>query len=630
MKKKLIELLERKRGEKDFLIVLAAVAAIVLILLYLAGRIAQSQQRYDIYLATGEIPEPPHNPFLTLWAAVSTGHGLLILCYFAIAGTLLFLWFKFFRKRRGTYDAKRNLYISDEGTYGSAGWMSQKELQSVLKLSHISDTSGVILGEFNGTAVSLPIDTRLNRHVAVYGASGTMKSRAFVRPYVFQAVKRGESLVLTDSKGELYSDLSEYLRDQGYTVKVFNLVSPEHSDSWNCLGEIGDNELMAQTFTQVIIENTKGEAKSDHFWDSAEANLLKALALYVQMDNSISKSDKNIGTMYELLIQQSEATLDSIFTALPAAHPAKAPYSIFKQSSQTVRSSVIVGLGSRLQVLQNKIIRQITSRDDIDLTRPAKEKCAYFCIISDQDSTLEFLSSLFFSFLFIKLVRYADTQTTNGKCELPVNIILEEFTQVGQIIDINKKISVIRSRNIHLSLIFQNIGQLQNRYPDNVWLELLGACDTQLYLGCTDPLTAEYVSDRTGEITVSVNGQRYTQAPLFRSPVHGDTHMQGRRKLLTPDEVLRLPNNEALVFLRGHNALRVNKLDYTAYPEAKKLRPTTLSSYHPEWLDDYRPYPDPFVFQETKQTPPKPPEDEPVLRRKNYIKGENYYGKKKG
>ena len=602
--------------------VILAITAILLIVMYLAGSCSLSQQRYTTYLQTGEVPEASQNPLAALWATVTTGEGLLVLCYFAIAGALIFLWFKFFRKKRGTYDAKRNMYISDEGTYGSAGWMSKREIAETLNLSKAADTNGTVLGEIDGKAVSLPLDSMLNRHIAIYGASGTMKSRAFVRPYIFGAVRRGESIIVTDSKGELFADLSEYLKDNGYLVKVFNLVSPEHSDTWNCLGEIGDNELMAQTFAQVIVENTKAGEKGDHFWDSAEANLLKAMALYVQMDNSISRGNKNIGRMYELLIQQDEADLDAMFSVLPASHPAKAPYSIFKQSSPTIRASVIVGLGSRLQVLQNKIIRQITSRDDIDLTRPAKEKSAYFCIISDQDSTLEFLSSLFFSFLFIKLVRYADTQTSDGRCPVTVNIILEEFPNVGHIVDINKKISVIRSRAINLSLIFQNIGQLQNRYPDNVWLELLGACDTQLYLGCTDPLTAEYVSDRTGEITVSVNGQRYTQAPLFRSPVHGDTYMQGRRKLLTPDEVLRLAHNEALVFLRGHNTLRVNKLDYTAFPESKQLRQISAAAYTPAWRDDPWHQEDFYQPQRTvlKELSQQPAAQERVLRREKYQK----------
>ena len=606
----------RKRDGKDYMLISTGVLVILLILGYIAGRLALARLQYDSYLETGIMSETGHTVMQTLRAAVTTGYGRSLLGCFAVAAGLGILWLKFFHRGRGVYDTDRNMYISQEGTYGSAGWMSKQEARSELAFASPAGAEGIVLGALDGKAVCLPPDSRLNRHIAVYGATGTMKSRAFVRPYVFGAARRGESIILTDSKGELYTDLAGFLKDNGYTVKVFNLVSPAHSDAWNCLGEIGDDELMAQTFTQIIIENTREGQRSDHFWDSAEANLLKALALYVQLDNSLPRSQKNIGYMYKLLINQSEAALDALFEVLPNEHPARNPYAIFKQSSATIRSSVIVGLGSRLQVLQNEAIRRITSTDDIDLTLPAKGKCAYFCIISDQDSTLAFLSSLFFSFLFVKLVRYADTQTQNGRCDKAVNIVLDEFTQVGHILDIHKKISVIRSRNIHLSLIFQNIGQLQNRYPDNVWLELLGACDTQLYLGCTDPMTAEYVSARTGEITVSTSGQRYTQAPLFRSPVHGDLYSQGRRRLLTPDEVIRLPNNEALIFLRGHNTLRLQKLDYTAYPEARLLRPKPVSSYTPEW----QAWPDTgrqeeFFAAREPEKPAAPPQGRIIRRR---------------
>ena len=215
------------------------------------------------------------------------------------------------------------------------------------------------------------------------------------------------------SKIGIVRKTATYLENAGYIVKSFNLVNPENSDSWNCLGEIGGQETMAQVFADVIIQNT-GSAKGDHFWDNAEMNLLKALILYV--DQGFPPEAKNIGQVYKLLTMSSEKELNSLFDLLPVSHPAKVPYCIYKQASDTVRSGVIIGLGSRLQVFQNKLIRQITSYDEINLTLPGKEKCAYFCITSDQDSTFDFLSSLFMTFVFIKLVRYADTYGKMENC----------------------------------------------------------------------------------------------------------------------------------------------------------------------------------------------------------------------
>lgn len=146
------------------------------------------------------------------------------------------------------------------------------------------------------------------------------------------------------------------MRDLGYTVRVFNLVSPENSDSWNCLKEIEGQELMAQLFVDVIIKNTNGTGKSDRFWDSGEMNLLKALVLYV--DLTYPPEQRNIGEVYNLITQCSESQLDSLFDVLPLTHPAKAPYSLYQRASDSVRSGVISGLGSRLQVFQSELIKK--------------------------------------------------------------------------------------------------------------------------------------------------------------------------------------------------------------------------------------------------------------------------------
>ena len=419
--------------------------------------------------------------------------------------------------------------------------------------------------------------------IAVYGASGSKKTRAFCVNMILQCAARGSSMVITDPKSELYEKTSEYLRDKGYTVRVFNLVTPSASDSWNCLAEIEGKELMAQLFCDVVIKNT-GSERGDHFWDNAELNLLKALVLYVSSNYPPEK--RNIGEVYQLLAMSSEKELNALFEVLPVSHPAKAPYSIFKQSSENVRGGVIIGLGSRLQVFQNQDIRNITSHDEIDLELPGQKPCAYYCITSDQDSTFDFLSSLFLSFIFIKLVRFADERCPNGELPVPVHLLGEELCATGVIPDLSRKISVIRSRRVSLSAVFQNLAGLQNRYPYNQWQEILGNCDVQLFLGCTDALTAQFISDRTGEASISVTSKA-KQLGTWRisnyTPEYRETSGVGRRKLMTMDEVLRMDTDKALVIIRGKNVLEVDKYDYSKHPEAKKLRPSKAASHVPEW-----------------------------------------------
>ena len=485
----------------------------------------------------------------------------------------------------GEYDSDRNFIYSAKGTYGTSGWMSRKEMAGVLDLvPDLRKHKGVVLGMLDNKAVCIPENPHINGNLAVYGSSGSMKTRSFCVNRILQAAVRGESLIISDPKSELYEKSSEYLRDQGYCVKVFNLVNPENSDSWNCLSEVEGQELMAQLFVDVIIKNTINNGKGDHFWDSCEMNLLKALVLYV--DQSYAEQNRNIGEVYRLLTLSGESDLDSLFENLPPTHPAKAPYSLYKQASDTVRSGVIIGLGSRLQVFQSELIKKITTRDEIDLELPGQERCAYFLVTSDQDSTFDFLASLFLSFCFIKLVRYADKNCEGGKLPVPVHVLGEELTACGTIPDLSRRLSVIRSRNISMSCVFQNLAGLQNRYPLNLWQEILGNCDAQLFLGCTDELTAEFISSRTGLASVSVSSKS-KQLGTWRisnyTPEYRETSGVGKRPVLTPDEVLRLPIKQALVIIRGQKVLKVDKMDYSKHPEASKLRSCKASAHIPEW-----------------------------------------------
>lgn len=510
----------------------------------------------------------------------------------------------------GEYDSDRNFIYSAKGTYGTSGWMSRKEMAGVLDLvPDLRKHKGVVLGMLDNKAVCIPENPHINGNLAVYGSSGSMKTRSFCVNRILQAAVRGESLIISDPKSELYEKSSEYLRDQGYCVKVFNLVNPENSDSWNCLSEVEGQELMAQLFVDVIIKNTINNGKGDHFWDSCEMNLLKALVLYV--DQSYAEQNRNIGEVYRLLTLSGESDLDSLFENLPPTHPAKAPYSLYKQASDTVRSGVIIGLGSRLQVFQSELIKKITTRDEIDLELPGQERCAYFLVTSDQDSTFDFLASLFLSFCFIKLVRYADKNCEGGKLPVPVHVLGEELTACGTIPDLSRRLSVIRSRNISMSCVFQNLAGLQNRYPLNLWQEILGNCDAQLFLGCTDELTAEFISSRTGLASVSVSSKS-KQLGTWRisnyTPEYRETSGVGKRPVLTPDEVLRLPIKQALVIIRGQKVLKVDKMDYSKHPEASKLRSCKASAHIPEWRRLEQEQPKPSAAQPKPQAPaPKKP-----------------------
>ena len=337
--------------------------------------------------------------------------------------------------------------------------------------------------------------------------------------------------------------------------------------------------------TDVIISNTSGD-RGDHFWDNGEANLLKALVLYVDHSTAFGADRRNLPEVYRFLTQTNERQLSALFDKLPMEHPARAPYNLFRQSSDTVRSGILLGLGTRLQTLQSEQVKRILSRSDIDLTAPAQKKCAYFVILDDQNSTMNFLSSLFFSFLFIRLTRFADT-APGGRCPVPVNFVLDEFANIGTIggnhgRDFARSAATLRSRAVTLVLALQSLPQLQNRYGNNLWAEIMGCCDTQLMLGCSDDVTATYISTRSGDMTIDVNSTmttRQTFAVAQVIPQYRYSEGIGKRRLLTPDEVLRLPQEDLLVAVRGQKMLRLRKLDYTRLPAAKHLRPCSILDY---------------------------------------------------
>lgn len=589
--------------KKKTLVNIISLSVLIPVILYLAGIVAQFIININKWKAAGSnYHTSPGLPSLKIGAVLSAiltfPEGLIALGVVAVGLVLLCVFgLRIGWGNTGTSDRARNLIISKFGSYGTAAFMDGKEAEQCFEITTAKATSQDILGlTETGKVFTLPKHSRLNSNLAVCGASGTGKSRSVSRNLILQSAKREESMIITDCKSELYESMSQYLLDQGYTVKVFNLISMEHSDSWNCLGEVGTSELMAQTFADIVLKSTSGEMK-DAFWFNAELNLLKALVLYVALEMPPDK--RNLGQVYDLLCNESERGLSKIMNSIRREHtnpytgevmppsPAFAPYAIFMQSSETVRSSVIIGLGSKLQVMQAQQVRDITSYNEIDLELPGKQKCAYFCIVSDQDSTFEFLSSLFFSFLFIKLIRYADGFCDGGCLPTKVKFILDEFPNCsGNIPDFEKKCSTIRSRGCSVAVFFQNIGQMRNRYPDDRWQEIIGACDTTIFLGCTDTLTAEWISDRIGVASVEVEGtarELNTMHITNYTPSFRKTNSIGRRQLLTPDEVMRLAPDEELVFIRGQKVFRAKRFDYSLHPAYKKLRSRRAILHEPDW-----------------------------------------------
>ncbi len=385
-----------------------------------------------------------------------------------------------------------------DGTFGTADWGSKEEIEEYLS---IGKRNGIILGETDSQEIiTLPMDTYLNKNIAVFGSSGSKKSRGFAIPNgielaqeeVQKAIGRNMSLVFTDPKGELYRKLAKYLKSKDYDVRVFNLVNPTYSNGARFIKFVED-ETDAQIFSQIVIEGTQLNRRSggDEFWNRGEQNLLKALLLYVI--NYVEKEeDRSMGFIYDALASGNIKQIDNLF--LNTSGPTRLSYNIYAQATDIVKQSVVTGLATRLQIFQTDKIRNITNKDEISFENIGNRKSCVFVVTSDTNSAFDFLSTLFFSFLFIKLIKQAD-ENPDGRLKVETSLILDEFTNIGRIVDFEKKLATTRSRGINIFMIFQNIAQLKNRYDNDVWQEILGNADTKVCMGAGDILTAEYITE---------------------------------------------------------------------------------------------------------------------------------------
>jgi len=555
--------------------------ALCLLFFYLAGIIAQFNNNRYQWSPGKDLRLPSINPLKGI-AMLFTPFGAQ-----AIAGLFFFtlicvlLYFLFKEDRTGMkYDKKRNFWYSEKGVYGTAGWMSDAEILKNFDLTPEAEAGNVkevIYGIKDGMVLSRKANSMLSEHTAILGSSGSMKSRAFARGKIISCALKGESICCTDPKGELASDTKVYLEEKGYTVKILNLVDPQNSDRFDGLEGARENPIFVSNIVEAVISNTGGP-QGDHFFDAAEGNLLSAL-IFLQMERDTGEFPTIGGAYRTLLETRSVNELSDIFDELPPGSRGLRSYNLFRMASPNVQGNVIIGLGSRLAVMQNDEIAELMSYPDMDMLSLGKEKTAYFLVLSDQDSTMRFVSATFFSLLFLRLVGYADS-LPERRLPVPVNLVLDELCSVvGAINGFNIKMSNVRSRAIHISYFFQALGQLQNRYPDNMWSEVLSGADTMLVMGCNDPVSAEYVSERSGEVTIyadTVMKQKNVFLPSMLQPNFRHSEGTGRRKLLTMDEVLRMEPKNMLIMLRGQQMLEIEKFDYTRNPESGKFKPVVI------------------------------------------------------
>ena len=541
------------------------------------------------------------NP-LRNWFVLFTPFGLgftivilLLICLITKKGYIFFSGYKFIRDPRG-FD------ILPDATHGSSGFLTKKELEEFLELGSVTEVKGMMLGKWKkrpddpdkyAAYVAHRMVPGDNNNLLCIGAPGSGKSRGFIIPFLLGCAQRGESVFVTDPKAELFEKMAPYFTKHGYCVRAVNFLDMAHSDGWNCLYSLDQETQLVQTVANTIIQNTSGPKEADDFWSRAELNLLMALIHYVcNLKDANGKllpiEQRGLGDVYQLLANKSIQEINRTLAQLPPEHPAKGHHGLFLKARENLWGNIAIGLGNRLAIFQNKLVDTITRNHDVDLVLPGQKPCAYFVIISAQDSAYRFLSSLFFSLALPRLSDYARLKGKGGRLPVLVNFCLDEYCNIGYMDGIADALNSIRGFNMSCQIVVQSLSQWQEKYPGKEWENQLATFDQTLYMGANDWTTADYISKKCGKVTISVTNNQMPLMPLF-SPVYtstrpySQTRSNTQRELMQPDEILRLDRRQCIALFQGHKPALLYKLAPEELPDYGSLKSRRVVKYIPKW-----------------------------------------------
>ena len=433
--------------------------------------------------------------------------------------------------------------------------------------------------------------------------SGSGKSASYSIPNAYQMLG---SYVFTDPKGELYDKTAGYLKKNGYEIKVLNLVNPANSDGYNPLLHIR-TEIDVDVIANTIVKGQKSEAGgNDPYWDDMAEMLLKALIYYLMATRP--EEEQNLASCSELVraanTNGGSNLLTELMNQLPYDHPARMNYKSIEIAPEKTYGSILSSLQSKLGKFDSKEIAEVTSTDTIDFEEIGSRKTAVYVISSDTHKAYDFLLTIFFSQMIQQLYDFADKN--GGRLRVPTFFILDEFANIGQIPDFDKKISTSRSRGISFSVILQNLDQLEAVYEKS-YETIMGNCDTHVFLGSNSYKTVEYFSKALGEKTISRESLSVNRDKQFHRQGYSDSDQIMARALMTPDELRRMDNDLCIIYEKGLKPIKDEKYYYFETPMVKKLDEVRLNHLEfdvgsrGKWRK-FNPY-NPYVENESERAP---------------------------
>lgn len=492
------------------------------------------------------------------------------------------------------YGLAVTLYYSDRENrrpgeeYGSARWGNARELNK-----QYADPNGknVILTKH----VSIGLDGykhQRNLNILVVGGSGSGKTRFFCKPGIMSV---NCSYLIVDPKGEMLRSTGYLLKEEGYDIKVFDLIHPNQSDGYNPFTYIRDEPDVLKLMDNLVKNTTppKG-ASNDPFWEKAEIALDSALMLYLLSE--APKDEQNFEMLMFMLEcarvmeedDQYQSPLDLLFQSLEErdpTHVAVREYKVYKQAAGKTAKSILVTASVRLAAFIFPQYAAMMQTDEMDFPSLGERKRAIFCVIPVNDGSMNYLVSMLLTQCFQQLYLRAD-ERYNGRLPVPVRVIQDEWANVAQPDSYPKVLATCRSYNIGINIIVQNIQSIKALYKDE-WEGIIGNCDTLLFLGGgNEPTSLEFVSKLLGKETVHTRTRGQTKGRSGSSSVN---YQQTGRDLMTPDEIRMLPTKDALLFIRGEKPVRDKKYDIKKHPNVRRTADGEAKPYihNPLPVPDY-------------------------------------------
>lgn len=504
-----------------------------------------------IFTLMDAFPAATKNPFSLHWTPYTMKFiGIFLLLY---GGAILFY-----------YTGQKNTRPGEE--HGSASWGSVRELDK--KYRDKDAGKNVILTQHLQMSMNGKLHRR-NLLQIIVGGSGSGKTRFLAKPNLMLA---NASFIVTDPKGEMLRAVGNLFLEEGYVLRVFDLIDPSKSDCYNPFCYIRKDADVFKLIDNFIKNTTpKGAKANDPFWEKSETALDAALMLYLLHEAPVE--DQNMETILYMIENGGakeedddyQSPLDLLFEALEEEQPnhiAVRQYHIFKQAAGKTAKSILVSAAVRLASFTLPEIQRITASDDMELGKLGERKQAIFCIIPDSnDASLNFLVGMLYTQAFQELYYQAD-KVHQGALPVPVRLMFDEFANVALPDGYARLQATMRSRNIMSTIILQNISQLKALFKDD-WEGIIGNADSFVYLGGNEQSTHKYISELLGKETIDM---RTSSQSKGRNGSFSQNFQQTGRELMTPDEVRRLDNKNAIVLIRGEKPVIDEKCDILKHP----------------------------------------------------------------